>query len=282
MTAHTNDCANNNRLCIFIVAAALAIGACGDKAPPESTATPEPAAERQSPPAEAEPAPDDLQSRLADTSRPEADRVRDAGRKPAQVLEYLGIEQGMNVIDLIAAGGYYTEVLSLAVGPEGHVVAQNTDAALQFRDGANEKEISERLAGNRLPNVTRLNKNFDAITSADGSFDAAITNLNFHDIYNGPGPEAAVAMLESVYTILKPGGVLGVIDHVGVAGFDNAALHRMDKAKVIESAEAAGFLIAGDSDLLRNETDDHSLAVFDESIRGKTDRFLLKLQKPIE
>ena len=271
---------SNHRPGVFILAASLALGACSQPSDPETTATPEPAALEQPAPAASEAAPDNLQSSLAATSRPEADRSRDAGRKPAQVIEFLGIEPGMNVIDLMAGGGWYTEVLSIAVGPEGTVVAQNTDAALQFRDGANEKAISERLSGNRLPNVTRLNENFDEITPEDGTFDAAITALNFHDVYNRSGPEAAVAMLETVHAILEPGGVLGIIDHAGDPDADNEALHRVDRAKVVESAEAAGFVVAAESDLLRNEADDHSLAVFDEAIRGRTDRFLLKLQRP--
>ena len=116
----------------------------------------------------------DLKSLLAMDSRAAEDRARDEGRKPADVVQFLGIEPGMSVIDIIAGGGYYSEVLSLAVGPAGRVVAQNPDFVLQFRDGANEKAISARLAGDRLPNVTRLNKNFEDIGAADGPFDAAI------------------------------------------------------------------------------------------------------------
>jgi predicted methyltransferase len=262
---------------VVALAAALAVSACGDNEP-DNTPTPEPIAETQA----AEPAatPDDLRSRLADASRAEADRARDENRKPAEVIDFLGIEPGMKVIDLMAGGGWYTEVLSLAVGTDGEVVAHNTDAALQFRDGANEKAISERLSGNRLPNVTRLNKNIDEITSDDGSFDAAITALNFHDLYNGSGPDAAVEFLRTVYELLEPGGVLGLIDHVGDADADNKNLHRIEKVKTIEAAQEAGFMVEGDSDLLRNGSDDHSRPVFDESVRGKTDRFLLKLGKP--
>ncbi len=79
---------------------------------------------------------DGLSSALADTSRSEADRNRDAGRRPADVIRFLGIKEGMSVIDMIAAGGYYTEVLSLAVGPEGKVYAQNPEWLLKFREGA--------------------------------------------------------------------------------------------------------------------------------------------------
>jgi predicted methyltransferase len=265
---------------IMLFAAAMAVGACGDKEA-DTRAAPEPAAESRTPPMEAAPEADDLETTLAGASRPEADRARDAGRKPAQVLEFLGIEPGMRVLDLMAGGGYYTEVLSLAVGNGGQVVSHNTHAALQFREGANEKALSERLSGDRLPNVTRLNKDIDELTADDGRFDAAITALNFHDVYNGSGPDAAVAMLEKVYALLEPGGVLGIIDHAGNPGADNTTLHRMDKSGVIESGRAVGFEVAGESDLLRNEADDRTLRVFDEAIRGKTDRFLVKLQKPV-
>jgi predicted methyltransferase len=260
-----------NRKIMTILLSALCIAACGKPA----TDT---AADVRSEPAPAT----DLRTLLASPGRAEEDRARDAGRKPADVIAFLGIKPGMRVIDVIAAGGYYTEVLSLAVGPTGHVVAQNTDRVLQFRDGANEKALSARLADNRLPNVTRLNKNFDAIDASDGPFDAGITALNFHDIYNGYGPEAALSMMRTIASVLKPGAVFGVIDHVGIAGADNAQLHRIEISKAIETAEAAGFIVEAQSDLLHNETDDHSQGVFAEGLRGNTDRFILKLRKPAE
>lgn len=223
-----------------------------------------------------------LRTLLASDNRAESDRARDEGRRPADVVEFLGIEPGMRVIDLIAAGGYYTEVLSLAVGEEGHVVAQNSPAVLEMRDGANEKAISARLADNRLANVSRMNKGIADLLPEDGPFDAAITALNFHDIYNRQGAEATVGALQIIAGILKPGAVLGIIDHVGEAGTDNAALHRIEIVHVLETIEAAGLIVESDSDLLRNEADDHSLIVFDDSVRGKTDRFLLMIRTPTE
>ena len=262
-------------LTFFVVS--LAIAACGGNGPESGPATggaaPETATEQ---------ATNDLRMLLASEDRAESDRARDAGRRPADVVEFLGIGKGMRVMDVIAAGGYYTEVLSLAVGEDGQFVAQKTPGVLKFRDGANDKAISARLAGNRLPNVTRLNKDFADLTPEDGPFDAAITALNFHDIYNRGGPEATVDALRTIASVLRPGGVFGIIDHVGEAGADNAALHRIEISKVLETVEAAGFVVELDSDLLRNETDDHSLFVFDESVRGKTDRFLLKVRKPAE
>jgi predicted methyltransferase len=221
-----------------------------------------------------------LTAALSNPARPAEDRARDADRKPVEVMAFLGVEPGMKVVDLIAAGGYFTEVLAHAVGRDGKVYAQNGAYVLKMRDGANDKAMTARLAGNRLVNVERLDREIPDLGLAPDSIDAAITALNFHDIYNGQGSAAVQGFLQVVYSFLKPGAVLGIIDHVGAPGADNTTLHRIDKALVLESAKQAGFVIDGESDLLHNAADDHTLGVFDPSIRGKTDQFLVRLRKP--
>ena len=222
----------------------------------------------------------DLATRLTTGDRAEADKARDAGRRPAAVIGFLGIEPGMTVMDLIAAGGYYTEVLSGAVGPKGRVYAQNSEFVLKIRDGANEKAMTARLANDRLPNVERLDRELDNLSLAPDSLDAVITALNFHDIYNGGGPEAAHAMLRAVREALRPGGVLGLIEHAGNAGADNEKLHRIEESKVVAAAEKAGFVVEATSDVLRHPEDDRTQFVFAKGLRGATDRFVLKLRKP--
>jgi len=189
----------------------------------------------------------DLATRLESGSRSDADKARDAGRKPAAVVAFLGIEPGMTVVDLLAASGYYTEVLSEAVGPDGRVYA--------------------------------LDREINDLGLADGSVDAVLTALNFHDIYNGSGPDAAQAVLGAIHKILKPNGVVGIIDHAGTPGADNKKLHRMDEAKAIEAVEQAGFIVEATSDVLRRAEDDRTRSVFAEGLRGATDRFVLKLRK---
>ena len=222
----------------------------------------------------------ELARALASGGRAEADRARDEGRRPGEVVTFLEIGSGATVVDLLAASGYYTEVLSVAVGTTGKVYAQNTAFVLTYREGANDKAMTERLAGGRLANVERLDREFDDLGLAPGSVDAAVTALNLHDIVNGRGPEAVARFLAAVKTILKPGGVLGIIDHDADADKDNANLHRMPEAQAIELVKAAGFELVGQGEMLRNPADDHSKTVFDPSVRGKTDRFVLRLKKP--
>jgi predicted methyltransferase len=229
--------------------------------------------------AHANPPADDLAKRLAEGDRSSADKARDAGRQPAEVITFLGIEAGMTVMDLIAAGGYYTEVLSEAVGPKGHVYAQNGDFVLKIRDGANDKAMRARLANDRLPNVERLDREIEDLT-LDGTLDAVLTALNFHDIYNGGGAEAANKMLLKIRKALRPGGVLGLIDHAGDPKADNEKLHRIDEAMVVEAAKAAGFVVEASSELLRHPEDDRTQFVFAKGLRGATDRFVLRLRKP--
>ena len=195
------------------------------------------------------------------------------------MLEFLGVEAGMTTLDVIASGGYYTEALSEAVGPGGKVYAQNNAFVLQLRDGRNEKAIAARLANDRLPNVMRWDRELNDLGIDPGSVDVAITALNFHDIYNGSGSDAAAAVLKAIHRALADDGVLGLIDHAGNPGNDNEKLHRIEEAKVIETAVAAGYLLEATSDVLRNPADDRTLFVFDPTLERNTDRFVLKLRK---
>lgn len=228
----------------------------------------------------------DLAAALASGDRVEEDRARDAGRKPATVIDYLGIGPGMTVMDLMASGGYYTEVLSLAVGPTGKVLAQNFPIFLRFADGMYDKAMTARLAGGRLGNVERVDAELADLGIEAGSLDAAFTALNFHDVHNGlgegtGGDDEAAAFLQVVKALLKPGGVLGIVDHYGDADKDNEELHRLDVVAAAPILEASGFIVES-SALLRNPADDHTTMVFDPAIRGRTDRVLYKLTKPPE
>jgi predicted methyltransferase len=220
----------------------------------------------------------DLAAALNASARPDADKGRDAARKPTEVLVFIGVEPGMTVLDIAASAGWYTEVLSIAVGEDGTVYSQNLKAALERRNGANDKALTARLADDRLPNVVRADGEISAIEL--GSIDVAFTALNFHDTFNFAGAEAAAALLAEFYAVLKPGGVLAMIDHAGDPGQNNTKLHRIPKQVVVDLAADSGFILEAESDALAHPEDDRTEMVFGE-IRGKTDRFVLKLRKPI-
>jgi predicted methyltransferase len=217
-----------------------------------------------------------MRAALAAPERSAEDKARDAVRKPIETVQFLGIETGDTVIDLIAVGGWFTEVLSAAVGPSGKVIAQNPPFFVQ-RPGFVD---AEKALHDRLGNVQAVHGELGEAGIA-GQADAAITALNLHDIYNGQGGEAAaVQLLQGVYAALKPGGVLGVIDHVGVAGQDNASFHRIQPQQAKDAITKAGFTIEAESNILANPADDHTKGVRDPSVARKTDQFLIRARKP--
>lgn len=213
---------------------------------------------------------------LNDPSRPDADSERDESRKPVEVLQFMGVEDGMTVLDIMASSGWYTEVLSYAVGPEGTVLMQNSPRSLGMR--GTEEAVQERLADDRLPNVERVDRDFDNLGIPANSVDYAHTALNFHDLHNSD-PAAAQAMLAAVSEVLKDDGVLGLIDHKGDLGADNAELHRIALEDAIMALNEAGFAVVGLSNVLHVESDDHTLGPFDPSLERNTDRIVIKAMK---
>ncbi len=213
---------------------------------------------------------------LASPERPAEDKARDEARKPIETIQFLGIKPGMKVMDVIAAGGWFTEVLSAAVGPSGKVYSQNPDFFVN-RQGFVE---AEKERNDRLGNVMAVHGEIPS-AGLNGQLDAAITAMNLHDIYNGQGGEqAAVGFVKGVYDALKPGGVFGVIDHRGIAGQDNAQFHRIQLEQAKDVLTKAGFKIEAESSILANPADDHTKGVRDPSVRGHTDQFLLRARKP--
>lgn len=221
---------------------------------------------------------------VAAPDRPAEASELDESRKPAEVLAFLGLEPGMIAADLLTGTGYWAEIMAHVVGPEGQVIAYQPE---QFYTDEDSKAAWSALEA-RVPAVSEARYPFDQFAPPAASLDFAIINLSYHDIYwtserykiPTTDPTAYVAAL---YAGMKPGGVVGVIDHVGEGSNTRMLvdqLHRIDPAVVRADFERAGFVLAGTSDILANPGDDHSKLVFDPSIRGQTDRFLFKFVKP--
>ena len=224
---------------------------------------------------------------VADKGRPEADTKRDADRKPAEMLEFAGVKQGQTVVDMIPGGGYFTRLLSVTVGPKGHIYALGFPPRPAPAGGsapAMPNPLETLAQDPHYPNIsvsTIAAINSDPPTVPTGA-DLVWTSDNYHDLHNGPTADIA-AFNKHVFSVLKPGGVFVVIDHVAVAGHgtsDTSTLHRIDPEAVKTEVEAAGFKLAGSSDAAHNPDDPHTAAVRDASVRGHTDEFALKFVKP--
>ena len=215
---------------------------------------------------------------VADPARP-----ADARRKPATALEFFRIEPGMSVFEIEAGNGWYTELLSHAVGARGDVVMQNPEGFIPFVG----EQIEARLSGDRLSNVRQSISNFDRLDGADESADLVTWVQGPHELFYRPEDGASfgdpAAVFAEIHRITKPGRVFVVIDHSALAGAPDATgddFHRIDKAIIIALAEAAGFKLEAESDFLANADDTRTIPVFDPSIRGYTDQFALRFRKP--
>lgn len=228
-------------------------------------------------------APADVAAAVAAPGRPAEATALDAGRHPAEVLRFMGLETGDRALDLFTDNAYYGEIMARAVGPRGSVLGWNP---AQFTSD----ETRQALAG-----VRQRNANYafvvtpsDAVALPANAFDFAMLHLNYHDTYlvadrinyrmDPP------TFLAAVFQALKPGATIAVIDHVANPGGDPRelarTLHRIDPATVRADFERAGFVFDGELDVLRSREDDHSKIVFDPAIRGRTDRIVYRFRKP--
>ncbi|WEK42074.1 MAG: methyltransferase [Candidatus Sphingomonas colombiensis] len=218
---------------------------------------------------------------LADPARPTADSARDATRHPAELLTFMGVKPGDKVADFIMGGGYWTRILAKTVGDTGKVYAYQPAEFIAYRAAyGTDQDAAVKPYANVVPDRESL-----ASFTFPEKLDAIITVENWHDLHLARSPAGAGAMIaKRLYDALKPGGVLLVVDHVGIAGatpFAAAeALHRGDPAATKAEMESVGFKLAATSPLYANPADPHTAKVFDPSIRGKTDQFVYKFVKP--
>lgn len=220
---------------------------------------------------------DEIRAAVGHPARPADDRARDATRHPADVLYFCDLRPGARVADLMAGDGYYTEILARAVLPAGRVYAQNNGISAS-RYG---EKLAARLARPGLENVVRLDRELEDPGLPSGALDAVLMFLFYHDTYWMKVDRAA--MLRRIHDALVPGGVFCVSDHHAAPGAgtrDVKTLHRVELDVVKREILAAGFVLEASGDRLRNPADDRTRSVFDEAIRGRTDRFLLRFRKP--
>ena len=180
---------------------------------------------------------------------------------------------------MIIGGGYFTRILSAAVGPRGHVTAWQPAEFIAFQTSYGEA----LAAADALPNVTGIRSPIGAPAFPSG-LDLIFTAQNYHDLHLRPFPaDTASRVNAAAFAALKPGGRYVIIDHHAVDGAPLSVahdLHRIDHDTVVAEVEAAGFRLSEEAALLWNDDDPRTANVFDGSIRGRTSQFFIVFRKP--
>lgn len=259
------------------LAVLFSLTACGAATPTTSPTVPSP------PPAVAPTAPTTDAAAVVDAAdRSADDRALDAGRKPKELLAFLGIGRGMKVGEIAAGTGYTTELLARAVGPEGKVYAENNRFIVEKFA---EKPWAARLAKPVNANVVRVDREIDAPFPPEvKDLDVVVDVLFYHDTVWMKTDRAA--MNRAIFAALKPGGAYVVVDHSGRAGSgttETDTLHRIEEKVVRDEILAAGFVLEREGAFLKNPGDTRDWNASPRAAadkRGTSDRFALRFTKP--
>lgn len=264
------------RLILTATAALLTLSACAME--PNAGRYPPPAASNEEA-GNGDAARAAIAAAVADAARPQADRDRDAARRPAEMLAFARVAPGQRVADLWPGGGYFTRLFARAVGPEGRVIAfVPSETPPRYSDPI--LPVTNDRAG--YPNVT-LVRTPQAAVALGEPLDLVFTAQNYHDFHNMPGADVT-AFNRRVFDALRPGGLYVIVDHSAVDGAPMTVtreLHRIDQAAVRREVEAAGFVYDGESAALRNPADARTATVFDASVQGHTDQFVMRFRRPL-
>lgn len=213
---------------------------------------------------------------LSDARRLPAEVARDPLRKPAEMLAFMRLRPGHVIADIRPEEGYFTRLFAPVVGEAGHVYAFVPNQTAQ-----RENAFADTLTAT-YPNVSRVTGALETMTF-DRPLDVVFMGEEYHDFTIPRFGVDVARMNAAVFAALKPGGLYVILDHEAAAGAGISVagtLHRIEAAELRRQVEAAGFVFDGESDAVRVPADDLTLSVFDESIRGRSDRFVYRFRKP--
>jgi predicted methyltransferase len=217
-----------------------------------------------------------IERNLQGSIRDAAEVVRDANRKPGEVLEFFGLQDNMKVLEISPATGYWTKFLGPTLCNNGGELVVSVAVNNAFKNGVMSLDgldcvsaINDDIALGRIPEFS-----FES-----GDFDMVLTFWNLHN----PGPEARANLHVAVFNSLRAGGIYGVVDHTRRHGqpTNRAVGRRLDPVLIIKEMLDVGFEFVDFSDMhYHPEEDDLSQEVGTAGVRGSTDRFTLKFRKP--
>jgi predicted methyltransferase len=219
----------------------------------------------------APPTPASFDAVVANPVRTDQDRRTDAARHPAEFLAFAQVRPGMRVLDVSTGGGYTSQLLALAVGPDGVLYAQAPNPGATVRG---------RLSEHPQANFRLVARPFeDPVPDEARDLDLVTLVLNYHDIAYLPVDRAR--MNQRIFAALKPGGRYVIVDHAarpGTGVSDTRTLHRIDEAVVRAEVLQAGFVLDGEGTFLRNPDDPRDRSSGDSPFF--TDKFVLRFVKP--
>ena len=218
--------------------------------------------------------PDYIRQAIESKERSDAEKDRDSSRKPAEVLKMSGIKPGDHVIEIAGFGQYYTKLLSAIVGPTGKVDVYDMPYTDAFAGGPS------RAFAAAHPNTDYHQEDYNNSTFPK-DVDEVFCILYYHDLILQKIDTAK--MNAKLLASLKPGGAYVIIDHKAEDGSgtrDTEKLHRIDVQIIKDQVQAAGFELAGESNILAHPEDDRTRMVFTPGLRGITDRTLFIFRKP--
>ena len=248
-----------------------------------------------------------LDAAIAGDHRSEENKARDKYRRPKETLAFFGFRSDMTVVEIWPGGGWYTEILAPALKDAGRLYAAqyslNPSFGYQRRYfGTFLSKLGATPDIYRDVEITTLDSPYALVIAPAGSTDMVLTFRNAHNWVNpGYGAQAGPLSFKAMFDALKPGGVLGVVDHRwpdAKTEDSDAEDGYVSEDRLIELAKTAGFKLAARSDMNRNSADDHehpqgvwslppSLAEGDKDREaylaiGESDRMTLKFVKPVK
>lgn len=246
---------------------------------------------------------DAIDAAVAAPTRTEANVARDRYRHPAETLRFFGVEPDMTVVEIWPGGGWYTEVLAPLLAKDGQLYAavfSDTAAGQPAYRARLNKSLREKFEGNPEiyggVKITHLHVPGETAIAPAGSADRVLT---FRNVHNWLATDEAEAVFKAFFVALKPGGMLGVVEHRAKPGTDLETMKKsgyVTEEKVIELARHAGFELVKKSEINANANDsaDHPEGVWTlpPSLRlgekerekylaiGESDRMTLLFRKP--